>query len=414
MADRFASVLEIEAAIRRGKRGRLRVSPNLYLQTARTGTSTWVVMYRLDGRNRAMGLGNARLITLARAREKALEARRLLAEGIDPITARDGERTQARLDAAKSVTFADCATRYIEAHRAGWRNPKHAAQWQATVATYAFPVFGSLPVQQIDVALIMQALEPIWSTLPATAARVRGRVEAILDWATARGYRTGDNPARWKGHLDKLLPKSTKVRRVKHHTALPYRDLPAFLATLRQRVGITPRALEFVILTAARTSEAIGAKWDEIDLAERIWIIPGTRMKSGREHRVPLSDRVVELLRALPRIDGNDFVFPGNKPKHGLNDASLLKLLRDAGASFVPHGFRSSFRDWAAEVTNFPREVAELALAHTVGNAVEQAYRRSDLFDKRRRLMDAWAAYCTSPPREPGEVVPLHRSSEAL
>jgi integrase len=382
----------------------------LYLQVSKNGAS-WIYRYMIAGRAREMGLGPRALFGLAEARAKALDARKLRYQGIDPIEARRTERAKARLDVAKAMTFNQCAEAYIAAHRAGWRNDKHAGQWEATLATYAAPVMGSLPVQSIDTGFVMKVIEPLWSTRPETASRLRGRVEAVLDWAAARGYRTGENPARWRGHLDKLLPARSKVRKIEHHAALPYPELPSFLVGLREQEGVAVRALEFTILTAARTGESIGATWSEINWTDKAWTIPGTRMKGGKEHRVPLCDPALTILREMKPADdiqnaAEQFVFSGRKRGRPLSNMAFLMLLRRMGrGDLTAHGFRSSFRDWAAERTNFPSEVAEMALAHAVGNKVEAAYRRGDLFDKRRRLMEAWAVYCAAP--KAGKVVAL-------
>jgi integrase len=289
---------------------------------------------------------------------------------------------------------------YVASHRAGWRNPKHAAQWQATLATYAEPVIGDLSVQRIDTALVLKVLEPIWRVKPETAGRVRGRIESILDWAKVRGYRTGENPARWRGHLDKLLPPRSRVRRVEHHASLPYAELPGFLVSLREQAGIAARALEFAILTAARTGEVIGARWGEMDLLDKTWTLPAARMKSGREHRVPLSAHALAILKEMQahRHAEGAFVFPGSRNGKPLSNMAFLMLLRrmDLG-DVTAHGFRSSFRNWAAERTSFPAEVAEMALAHTVSDKTVAAYNRSDLFERRRRLMSAWTTFCTVP-----------------
>ena len=386
----------------------------LYLQITEGGAS-WVYRYMLNKRAREMGLGPLALFGLSEARAKALDARRLRHEGIDPIDARLAIRAKARLDAAKAVTFIECADSYIKAHRAGWRNGKHAAQWEATLATYAGPVIGALPVQVIDTALVLKVLEPIWTAKPETAGRVRGRIESILDWAKVRGFRTGENPARWRGHLDKLLPARGKLRKVEHHAALPYAELPGFLVALREQEGIAARALEFTILTAARTGETIGTTWDEINWTDKVWIIRAERMKGRKEHRVPLCDRALAILREMKPADDaanavEHFVFPGSKAGRPLSNMAFLMLLRRMGrGDLTAHGFRSSFRDWAAERTSFPNEVAEMALAHVVGSKVEAAYRRGDMFEKRRRLMDAWATFCTTEPVERDKVVPMQR-----
>lgn len=368
----------------------------LYLQVSSNGSKSWIFRFKLGGRTRYMGLGSLRTISLAKAREVASNCRELRLRGIDPIAERQGVRAAARLDAAKTMTFDECRDAYIAAHQAGWRNAKHRSQWVNTLDTYVSPVFGKLAVQAIDVALVTQVLEPIWSTKPETASRLRGRIERVLDWAKARGFRAGENPARWRGHLDQLLPARSKVRNVRHHAALPFGELPPFMIALRERAGVAARALEFAILTAARTGEVIGATWGEIDLATLTWTVPAIRMKGHREHRIPLSDRAVALLEEMHRTRSNAFIFS----RHGdmpLSNMALLMMLRRMGRSDVTaHGFRSSFRTWAAECTSFPREVVEAALAHVIGNKVEAAYQRGDLLDKRRELMAKWGDYCAS------------------
>jgi len=373
----------------------------------------------LDGRPRWMGLGPLALYGLQEARGKALDARRLRHEGIDPIETRRANRLRERLEAAKAMTFKQCADSYIASHRAGWRNAKHAAQWEATLATYAYPAIGDLPVQEIDTGLVCKVLEPIWTAKPETAGRVRGRIEAILDWAKARDYRAGENPARWRGHLDKLLPARSKVAKVEHHAALPYAELPSFMADLRAEEGIAARALEFLILTAARTGETIGARWSEVNLAEKIWLIPGERMKAGKAHRVPLSapalailDKMQALRRQADR-PSDQFVFPGRKAGKPLSNMAFMMLLRRMGRDdLTAHGFRSSFRDWISERTDTPAEIAEMALAHVVGSKVEAAYRRGDLLDRRRKLMAAWGEFCNEPADKLGNnVTPLRTSA---
>jgi integrase len=361
-----------------------------------------------NGKERYMGLGSFDTVGLDEAREKAGECRKLRDQGKDPIETRTAQRASAAAERAKAMTFEQCAERYIAAHRAGWRNPKHASQWQNTLATYVSPTLGRLPVQAVDVGLVTKVLEPIWSTKPETASRVRGRIEAVLDWAAARGFREADNPARWKGRLDKLLPRRSKVRAVQHHAALPYPEIGAFICALRERPATAARALEFAILTAARTGEVLGARWSEIDLRAKVWTVPASRMKSGREHRVPLSDAAIAVLQEMHGLRENDHVFPGDR-REALSDMALLMLLRRMNRSdLTAHGFRSTFRDWAAECTNFPNEVVEMALAHAVSDKVEAAYRRGDLFEKRRKVMDAWASYCARS-EAPGKLVALGR-----
>jgi len=387
----------------------------LYLRVTPEGARNWVLRYMLDRRPRWMGLGPVRDFGLADARAKALDARRKRHEGIDPIEARRAERTRQRLDAAKTITFEQCAESYIAAHRAGWRNDKHAGQWPATLATYAYPVIGALPAQAVDTGLVLKVLEPIWTAKPETASRLRGRLETILDSAKVRGYRDGENPARWRGHLDKLLPARSKVREIEHHAALPYAKLPAFLVALREQEGIAARALEFAVLTAARTGEVIGALWNEIDLLEKTWTVPAGRMKAHREHRVPLSPRafaILDEIQAARLGDASDaFVFPGRKPGTPLSNMAFLMLLRRMGHGDVTaHGFRATFKTWASERTSSQNDIVEASLAHTIGGKVEQAYRRGDLFDKRRRLIAQWATFCTTAPADTAKVVSFRGS----
>lgn len=361
-----------------------------------------------------MGLGGFPDVSLAEAREKALACRKLLREGTDPIQHRRAGLATAQLEAARAVTFKECALAYIEAHRPGWKNVKHAQQWANTFESYVFPTFGSVSVQDIDITLVLKVLEPIWPTKTETATRIRQRIESVLDWATARGYRVGENPARWRGHLDKVLPKRSKVQRVRHHAAMPYGDLPEFFADLGKRNTISAMALCFTILTAARSGEIRGAIWPEVDLDTRIWSIPPERTKSHRLHRVPLSDEAIGVLREAlaSRVDnGSGLIFPGERPGKPMSENTMRKYLQEEmrREGLTVHGFRSSFRDWAGERTNFPREVAEMALAHVTSDKTEAAYARSDLLDRRRRLMDAWASYCTSGPGE-GAVVPIREA----
>jgi integrase len=379
------------------KRGYYGDGGGLFLQVSASGSKSWVFRFKEAGKLREMGLGATHTIGLAEAREKARECRRLRLDGIDPIEARKIARSQARLDAAKAMTFEDCAERYIASYRGGWRSATHAAQWPSTFGRYVYPVFGSLPVQGVDVGLVLKALEPIWTAKPETASRVRGRIASVLDWATARGYRQGENPARWRSHLENLLPGKSKVRRVKHHAALPHAEIRDFMAELHEQEGVAAQALEFTILTAARTGEVIGARWSEINVAERVWTVPAERMKSGKEHRVPLSDAALAVLERMQSLRQGDFVFAGSKSHRPISNMAMMMTLRRMGrGDLTVHGFRSSFRDWAAEHTDFPREVAEMALAHAVSDKVEAAYRRGDLFQKRRQLMDAWSKFCTA------------------
>lgn len=360
----------------------------LYLRVTPTGGKSWAYRYRISGKLREMGLGPVDLFdNLEDVRQVHSDARRLLKrEGRDPIAAKQAERAAAKVEAAKSMTFRGCAEAYIEAHRAGWRNAKHASQWPQSLADYVYPAFGELPVAVVDTGLVMRVLKPLWTTKPETASRVRGRIESVLDWATSVGYRTGENPARWKGHLQFQLPKRDKVRRVEHLAAVPYAEVPAFMALLRAVESTAARALEFTILTGARTGEVIGARWPEIDPVGRLWTIPAARMKAGREHRVPLSRAAMAALPTQEEaVNGRVF---------DIAEQGMLRLVRSLAPGKTVHGFRSAFSDWAAEATNFPAEVREMALAHAVGSKVEAAYRRGDLFQKRRELAEAWAQHC--------------------
>jgi integrase len=376
----------------------------LYLQVSAFDTKAWVFRYMIDGRARKMGLGPLHTVSLADARKRAEIARLKVLDGVDPIDDAEAKRAARKLEAARAMTFKDCADAYIKANRSGWKNDKHAAQWGATfnetkrgkrIFPSATAVLNDLPVSAIDTGLVRKVLEPIWYSTPETASRVRGRIERVLAWATVAGYRSGDNPARWAGHLKELLPTKTKVAAVEHHNALPYRDLPGFMRELTAQDSVSARALEFTILTAARTGEAIGAKWAEIDFDAKLWTIPSERMKAGKEHRVPLSDRTVATIEALLR-DG-DFVFMGATRDRPLSNMAMLELVRGMRKGLTVHGFRSTFRDWAAEQTSYSHEMCEIALAHAVGNKVEAAYRRGDMMEKRRRLMADWARYCGKP-----------------
>jgi integrase len=388
--------------------GRYGVGNGVYLQITGQNGRSWVFRFEREyegkRRGRHIGLGPCALVSLGEAREKGLEYRKLLFNGIDPLDHRAALRQQAVAAAAKGVTFQECAERYIAAHEAGWSNVVHRKQWHATLAADVHPVIGGLPVASIDTALVVKVLESIWTRKAETASRLRGRIESILDWAKARGFRGGENPARWRGHLDHLLPHHRKVARVKHHAAMPYADVPAFMHELRGQDGIASRALEFTVLTVARVGEALGARWDEI--AGEVWTVPATRMKGRREHRVPLSKRALELVQALPRR--SEHVFPGERSEGRMPNNAPRKLLGRMGhAGLTVHGFRSSFRDWAAETTGYANHVLEMALAHAVGSAVEAAYRRGDLFEKRRELMADWARCCSSEPSAKPKVTAL-------
>ncbi len=383
----------------------------LWLQIRDAQHRSWVFRYTIDGRERWMGLGPVADITLAEARDCAMEARRLILNNIDPLEHRQ-EAKAARLERAEVLTFQQVAELYIKAHQAGWRNEKHAAQWSSTLKAYAYPKFGGVRVSTVTVGHVTEALEPIWREKPETASRVRGRIESVLDYARARGWRAGENPARWKGHLQNLLPSRTKIKAVEHHAALPWKAVGSFMADLRDQEGIGAQALQFTILTACRTSEAIGARWGEISLKEKIWIVPASRMKAGREHRVPLSEAAIKILKEMGKAGtpSDASVFPGGKADKPLSNMAMAAVLkRMERTDLTVHGFRSTFRDWAAESTNYPREVAEASLAHTNRDRTEAAYRRSDLFEQRARLMAEWATFCGRIMPVNGEVTQLHK-----
>lgn len=364
----------------------------LYLYVTATGARSWVLRIEVGKKRKHMGLGGFPSVTLAMAREQARMARSEFRAGLDPIAARRKAVSKRLAEQLNAVTFESAAKAYIDAHGDTWKNPKHRAQWSATLATYAFPVIGNLQTAHVTQAHVLAVLEPIWKTKNETAARLRGRIEAVLDWATVRGYREGENPARWKGRLDKLLPAPAKIQKTVHRKALPIDAVPQFMRDLRDKEGVTARALEFVVLTAARSGEVRGATWGEIDLDAAVWVVPGDRMKAGREHRVPLCTQAVELLKKMPRFVGNEHVFPSPRGKV-LSDMALLAVMRRMEVDAVPHGFRSTFRDWVGERTDYPRELAEQALAHTLESKVEAAYRRGDALEKRRTMMQEWSDF---------------------
>ncbi|MGL4667405.1 MAG: tyrosine-type recombinase/integrase [Saezia sp.] len=372
----------------------------LYLQISKLGGKSWVFRFRLNKKKREMGLGAFHTVSLAEAREKALLCRQLIAQGIDPIDDRKTQKAHAAIAASNRKTFSECALAYIDVHKSGWKNEKHAKQWSSTLSTYAFPVIGDLYVETIETDAILRILEPIWLEKTETATRVRNRIELVLDWATARKYRSGGNPARWKAHLDKLLPAKNKVKKVTHFSALPYKEIHTFMKELRQRDGISAKALEFTILTAARSGETRGALWGEIDFTEKLWMIPKERMKAGKEHRIPLTDAAMRILEKMQEIKcvtktESDFIFPSSKLNKPLSDMSLTAVLKRMDKTdMTVHGFRSTFRDWAGETTHHPREVIEHALAHQLKDKAEAAYQRGDLLTKRRALMEEWARFC--------------------
>lgn len=374
----------------------------LYLQVSAGKSKSWIFRFKRDGKVRDMGLGGWPAVSLADARERATSARRHHALGLDPIAERDAAVAQTRLEAARAITFMQCAEKLIGSHEGAWRNKKHRQQWRNTLSTYAYPVIGSLPVADVDTTLVLKIIEPIWHTKTETAKRVRGRIERVLSWAKARGYRQGENPAQWRGHLDQVLPPPSKVRRVVHHPALAYREFPAFMVALRARESVSARALEFTILTTARTNESLCSTFDEISLRTKLWTVPAERMKGHREHNVPLCARALEIVEEMSAIRVSDYVFPGMKKDEPLSDMAMLELLRGfglvdkAGRGLTVHGFRSTFKDWAMEQTAYADFLSEMALAHISGDKAREAYARADLIKKRRALMNAWEAYSYS------------------
>lgn len=383
----------------------------LLLQVSTSGARSWILRTTVGDRRRDLGLGGYPDVTLQQARNRARETKEQIRRGIDPVAQRKAARAALMADQAKSLTFGEAAKRFLASKTREFRNPKHIKQWQSTLDTYASPVIGRLPVDAVELAHIIQILEPIWQEKTETASRLRGRIESVLSWATVSGFRSGDNPARWRGNLDAVLPKPGKLKKVRHHRAVPWAEIGAFMQALRQREGVAARALEFAILTAARSGEVRGATWDEIDLTAKTWTIPAERMKAQREHSIPLCADAVALLKALPRLEGSDYVFPATRGGM-LTDNALSAVMRRMGVDATPHGFRSTFRDWCAESTSYPHEVAEMALAHTIQNAVERAYRRGALMAKRTRLMDDWAKFCRKPQAE-GTVTALHGGQRA-
>lgn len=410
-----------------------KTTPGLYgdgggltLQITKSGVKSWLYRFMIKGKAYGMGLGPVHTITLSEARERASAARKLLIDGVNPLEAKRQRQIDTEMAKARQMTFDQCASAYIDAHRSSWKNAKHADQWTNTIAAYVSPIIGSLPVDRIDTALVVKVLaqlddkgQQFWQTKNETANRVRGRIEAILGWATTSGFRSGDNPARWRGHLENLLATLSRSSRIKNHPSLAWERMGIFFEALRMRHGVAPKAVEFAILTASRSGEVRGARWSEIDLTTKVWRIPSDRMKAKREHEVPLSDAAIQILKSLTKLDGVDLIFPGTKGQQ-LSDMSLTAVIRrmnegapiwtdTEGRPITIHGFRSTFRMWAAECTNYPREVAEHALAHQLPDAVERAYQRGTQFAKRAAMMNEWAKFCGSVRRGSGEVLPMNR-----
>jgi integrase len=375
-----------------------RCGPSLYLQVTKGGTKSWLFRYKSPTtfKQREMGLGSITILSLAQARDETIKCKQILSKGLDPLEERKKERRSQILLQARNITFKNAAEQCISTKAPEWKNKKHAQQWSNTLKTYVFPVFGDLPISDLDTELVLKAIEPIWLSKAETASRIRQRIETVWDWARARKYVEGENPARLRGHLDKLLAKTAKVKRVKHHAALPYAQIDGFVSDLRKRSGNSALALEFLILTAARTGEVIGAKWSEIDLLEKTWTVPADRMKAGKEHRVPLCERAINIIKKIKsNRNPDEFIFSGWKVRTGLSSGAMLALMRKMKINpYTPHGFRSSFRDWAADKAHtFQNETIELALAHTIKNQAEAAYRRGDQLERRRDLMSEWSKY---------------------
>jgi integrase len=392
----------------------------LYVQVQSPTNRSWIMRYERDGREHWLGLGSLHVFNLAEARDRARKARQLIADGIDPLEQKKADKAARTLAEARNITFEKAAKAYFDQHEKKWRNPKARAQFLGTLSQFVFPKIGRMSVADIDVDAVLRVLEQkhpdhptqtIWQAVPTTANRVRGRIENVLDWAKVRKYRDGDNPATWRGTLENALPARGSIQKVVHHSALPFAELPAFMAALKEREGVAARALTFTVLTAARSGEVRGATWAEINLKDAVWTIPAERMKAKKEHRVPLSGPVIEILSELPREKDNAHVFIGTR-RHGLSEAAMAAVLnRMDRLDITVHGFRSAFRDWISERTSYPNHVAEMALAHAIGSAVEKAYRRGDLFDKRVRLMAEWAKFATTEPAEiTGKLIALNRN----
>ncbi len=384
----------------------------LYLLITKHNSKSWLFRYQMNGKRREMGLGGFPTTTLAAARTKARDAREKIGAGVDPLTAKQASKAAQRAAQAKQKTFKQCANDYIALNEASWRNPKHRQQWHNTLKTYAFPAIGDLNVADIETIHITDILEPIWHSKTETATRVRGRIQRVLDYAKVKGLRDGENPARWDGHLKMMLPAPTKLKNVQHHKAMPYQEVPGLMLELEANKSVSSLALQFIILTACRSGEALGATWGEIDLNAKTWSIPASRMKAGQDHAVPLSYWALETIKKLPRIDNNPHLFAGQRHQRPISAAAIAKLLnKTTRKNATIHGFRSSFRDWAGEQTNFPRNDVERCLAHTLQDKTEAAYYRSNILEKRRKIMDAWAKQCARATAQTSSVIPIARKS---
>ena len=405
------SALDIKRLTKPGRHA-VGLIPGLLLYVKEnTGAKCWIFRTMVGNKRRNIGLGGYPEVSLSMARVKAREMKNLIQQGIDPVEHKKAIRQALINDQNGRMNFKEAAQRCYKKKLPEFKNIKHGKQWIATLETYAFPVIGHMAVEDLELPHIIQVLEPIWQDKTETATRLRQRIEAVLTWATVSKYRKGENPARWKGNLSEVLPKPNKIKTVRHMPALPYKEINAFVTELRGKEGLGARALELIILTACRSSECRLATWDEIDFEEKIWTVPAKRMKAGKEHRIPLTDDAIKLLNNLPHFEGSNYLFTA--PKGGpISDMTISAVCRRMEVKAVPHGFRSTFRDWAAECTNYPREVAEQALAHTLSSAVEAAYRRGDLFNKRKQLMEAWNAYINKKPEESAKVIPIREATK--
>jgi integrase len=406
--------MKIPPAGKAGKSYRTSCGGGLYLQIGGSGSasSSWLLRYQRNGKETWMGLGPKSVFTLKQARGRAIAEKKKIYDGIDPLQAKRDQRRQEALEASRSITFRKAAEEYYALHERKWTSHKHAKAFLSTLKMFAFPVIGDWPIADVDTAAVLRIIEPIWIEKTQTASRVRGRIEAVLGWATVRGFRAGDNPARWTNYLSETLPAGRKVSPIVHHKALPYPELPAFVQQLGQHKGIGPMALEFIVLSVCRTSEVLKARWSEFDFDKKIWTVPAERMKGRKSHAVPLTGRMLKLLKSLPREGGDDsLVFIGAKAGKPLGKMTLPKLIDAMGHDVTVHGFRASFRTWAGEMTSFPREAIEFSLAHVVGTDSEQAYWRGDMIERRRKLMEAWSTFVGSPPvRKSGSVTPIRRA----
>ncbi len=377
------------------KPGRYPDGGGLFLQVRSAKSKSWVFRFKINGKAKEMGLGTITVVPLNLARKKVIENKQMILEGKNPIVERKAQKL--RNLSADVPTFSECAKEFIHCRQEGWKNEKHKEQWKRTLEVYTFPIFGRHPVDQVSTELVLKAIRPIWYEKTETADRVRSRVENILDWAKIKGYRNEENPARWRGHLSFLLPSASKTKKVNHHKALSHHEIGNFLCELRKSDGVSARALEFCILTATRTGEVLHAKWSEISFENETWTIPASRMKSEKEHRVPLSTEAISILAGVARHSTGEYIFTSLGRDRPMSTNSMLMTLRNIENEVTVHGFRSTFRDWTAEKTAFAREVCEAALAHVVLNKTEAAYRRGDLFLKRKKLMNEWASYCNHP-----------------